>query len=118
MHHSGKPCRYRFAQRPPHGQLAPVFAVLAGSDFDVSVRFAGRLGGNDVHHAAGGIAPEQGALRASQYLDALDIVHGERHAAEIAVVGTVGVHRHRLLLVVAEIELPDSAHGIHRAPAT
>src|SRR3546814_1523729 len=76
-----KACRYRLTDRNVdrgarlddrhRGEFEAV--VPAGLEIGLSLEFLTRLLGDEMHAAARRVAPEQGALRPVQNLDALDV---------------------------------------------
>ena len=57
-----------------------------------------RLAGDDVDGAARGVAAEQGALRALQYLDPLDVEEGSLHADDVRIDHPVDVNANRRIV--------------------
>jgi hypothetical protein len=62
-----------------------------------------------VDDAAGGIAPEQRALRAAQHLDALDVEELQGQATHRRLVDVIHIDGHRVFLCIGEVIQTDAA---------
>src|SRR6185369_1795945 len=65
----------------------------------------------ELHSAADGIAARQGALRAAQDLDAVEVEQVEDGAGQRGVVDIVHVDAHARFQCGVEVELADTAYG-------
>ena len=74
-----------------------VAAEIADAAAEPAAKFAGRPGGDDVERAAFGIAPEQGALRTLQHLDARDVEQSRVQAVLAAEIDAVDIDADALL---------------------
>mgnify|MGYP006915230203 CR=1 FL=1 len=88
------------AQRHVDGtvQVDAVVIAIAGVEIAVDVVEL-RRAADQVDRAAGGVLAVEGALRAAQHLDALEIVHGDAEEGEVALVDFVIIGRDRARLI-------------------
>src|SRR5690606_31804054 len=71
--HEGQAAGHVVSQATGNGALDLGEVQVASTQFHACVRIEGRLGGGNVEGAGSGVLAVQGALRATQYLDALDV---------------------------------------------
>ena len=86
-------------------------AVLRQREVGEALGLLGRLGADEVHQAARGVAPVQRTLRPPQDFNPLQVHQLEGHPGQRADVDFVDIHGHRALVVVVEIRQADAAHG-------
>ena len=94
-------------ERPGERAAGGVVGVTAHARFDQALQIVRGRPRGDVDGAADGVAPIHGALRALQYLDALDVEEGLGDLVGVRELDAVDHHGHRRLTVV---RLTDPAH--------
>ncbi|MNO85898.1 hypothetical protein D3C76_772820 [compost metagenome] len=82
-------------QRPTDQQAPVLCVVVAGTQLDEGAGLLGRVAGDYPYRAGCTVAPVQGALRAAQHFDALDIVEVQHRGNRPRDVQVIGVHRDR-----------------------
>ncbi|MNN05663.1 hypothetical protein D3C81_1184310 [compost metagenome] len=99
-----------FRQRAGDGALALEVAALAAGNLHAAFGGEGRLAGADVDHPGGGVLAEQGALRAAQQFQLLDVQQVEHRHARAAEVDVVQVDPGAALQAVAGGVVADASH--------
>src|SRR6185437_2096031 len=108
----GYSCRESVRQRSTDSTFALYGAEVAASDLHVALRMIRGRGTDVLNETAGGITAEQGALRAAQHFDPLQVEHRSGQCAGGGDVGIVRVDSDRCLLVVTEIVLGYAAQVV------
>ena len=80
-------------ERPAHSRVRAKLSEVSGGEMGGRLEVIGGRAGDEVHRAADGVAPIQGALRSTKHFDALQIEKSLEHHRRPGEVYTVEIHR-------------------------